>query len=122
MLDRLKAIFSTPVEAAPFPRFAVPMPEAGNKAYLLMDIAALEELQRQLGDDYFSMLELGFRGLSTLIISRALAICLHNAEPDGAPWGLSLSDLGRRLLDAQIRTMKGITLEEAEAAIAEAAQ
>lgn len=125
MFERLKSVFTTaevvpPPEVVPLPKFAVPMPEAGEGAFLLMDVRALEELESQLGPDYFQMLESGFRGPSTLIISRALAICLHGAEPDGAPWGLSLHDLGRRLFDAQLRMMKGITLAEAEAAVQEA--
>jgi hypothetical protein len=107
--------------AAPLPKFAVAMPEAGAGAYLLMDFPALEELERHLGDDYWMVMQSGFRGSSTLIISRALAVCLCGAEPDAAPWGLSLQELGRRLYDAQIRVLKGITLEEAETAIAESA-
>lgn len=119
MLSRLKKLVGGHASAS-LPKFAVAMPEAGAGAYLLMDFPALEELERQLGPDYVAIMESGFRGPSTLIISRALAICLHNAEPDGAPWGLSLSDLGMRLFDAQIRIMKGLTLAEAQAAIEEA--
>lgn len=119
MLDTIRKFFTKPV-AAPLPQFAVAMPEAGDGAFILMDMDALEKLQGQFGDDYFSLMETGFRTPSVVIISRALAICLHGAEPDGAPWGLSLEEIGRRLFDSQIRSWKGITLAEAEAAIAEA--
>ena len=120
MLGRLKSMFSTTSEAVALPKNAVPMPEAGDGAYVLMDFPAMEALEEALGPSYWSICEHGFIGPSALIISRALAVCLHGGEPDEAPWGLSLQEVGRRLYDAQVRALRGITLEEAIALVEEA--
>lgn len=104
-----------------FPKFAVPFPEAGEGAYLHMSVPELEALEALFGDEYFKIIEIGFRHPSPAVISRALALCLKDGDASAAPWGLSLVELGRRLYDAQLRMWKGITLAEAEAAIEAAA-
>ncbi|MFB9952183.1 hypothetical protein ACFFP0_25345 [Rhizobium puerariae] len=97
--------------------FHVPMSEVAPGAYVHMDIDALAQLERDFGEDYWTILSAGFQKPSPLIISRCLAVCLKGAEPDGAPWGLTLEQLGTRLFDAQIRVLKGIPLEEAIMAV-----
>lgn len=125
MLDRLKSMFTTPEPEEPavgLPKGAVPMPEAGKGAYLLMNFPAMTALEEAFGPSYWSICEHGFTGPSPLVISRALAVCLHGAEAAGAPWGLSLNEIGRRLYDSQVRALRGITLEEAIALVDEAQQ
>lgn len=122
MFDSLKSMFSTTPEPEPaaLPKNAVPMPEAGQGAYLLMDFPAMEALEAAFGPSYWAIAEHGFTGPSPLVISRALAVCLHGAEADGAPWGLSLREIGTRLYDSQVRALRGITLAEAIAAVEDA--
>lgn len=102
-----------------YERFKVPMIEAGKNAYLHFDTEALAQLESDLGDDYWRIMESAFNKPSSLIISRALAVALKNAEPDGAPWGLTMQQLGTRLYDAQIRVLIGVPLEEATIIIKE---
>lgn len=120
MLGRMKSLFSTKPEAVALPKNAVPMPEAGEGAYVLISLPEMEQLEASLGEQYWMLCEVGFRHPAPAVISRALAICLHGGDMDSAPWGLSIQQIGRRLFDAQLRTLKGITLAEAEAAIEEA--
>lgn len=105
-------------------RFAVPMPEAGEGAYLLFarDLTDITALEAGLGEEFVSICEIAFRHPAPSVIARALAICLKDGDACAAPWGLSLQELGRRLYDAELRSIRGISLEEAEAAIAEAAE
>lgn len=113
MLDRIKRML-TGSQAIEFPKFAVPMPEAGPLAHLLFDMNALEEIERQLGDDYLNIIHAGFTSPSPLIISRCLALTFRDGPVEDAPWGLSPLDLGRRLYDGLLRSTKGITLADAE--------
>jgi hypothetical protein len=118
-------MFSTPEADEPavaLPKGAVPMPEAGKGAYIIMDFPAMSALEEAFGPSYWSICEHGFTGPSPLVISRALAVSLHGAEADGAPWGLSLREIGTRLYDSQVRALRGITLAEAIAAVEEAQQ
>lgn len=110
-MDKPKNVLTR--KAKTLPKFAVPMPEAGEGAYVLMDLAAMEALEDGLGPNYWKICEEGFIGPSAMIIARALAVCLHGGEAEEAPWGLSLREVGRRLYDAQVRALRGITLAEA---------
>lgn len=91
----------------------VPMPEAGDGAYLFMGVDALEHLEADFGEDYFEIISRGFLKPSAVIISRAMAVCLVNGDDSKFPWGLTIDQIGLRLYDAQIRVFKGKTLAEA---------
>lgn len=114
IVSQIKTIIGLGEQPAPeISKNCVPMPEVAPGAFLQMDLETLQQIERDLGEDYWSIMQMGFLKPSPLIISRVLALCLKNGEPEGAPWGLSIEELGKRLYDVQIRTYRGITLAEA---------
>jgi hypothetical protein len=114
ILSKIKEVIGLNEQPAPeIPKDCVPMPEVAQGAFLQMDLETLQQIELDLGEDYWSIMGMGFLKPSPLIISRVLALCLKNGEPEKAPWGLSIEELGKRLYDVQIRTYQGITLAEA---------
>lgn len=94
--------------------FTVPLPEAGEKAYLDFSIAAMHELHDFYGDDYVNRLSVGIDARNIVTLRKALEVmmCEANIDPDAVIAKMTLAELGDRIGDALYLKIHGRTLAQ----------
>lgn len=94
-------------------RGEVPLPEAGEGAFLKCTVEVLEQLESEYGDDYLNIVLLG---LAKMKISVYKIMCQsmmqEQKDPIPFPYNLPLEKLQTPILDALFLMLHGRTREE----------
>lgn len=92
----------------------VSLPEAGEGAFLQLDIEALEKIETALPgiDDFITHLIKGLSELRPSLYRIAVNAMLRNGDPSALPFGMNWSDLNVKLLDAIHFSIRGKSYDE----------
>lgn len=92
----------------------VDLPEAGEGAFLQLDIEALEKLEGQFPDveDFISHIIKGLADLRPRFYRAAVNAMLENGDASAIPFGMTWTDLNVKLLDAIHYSVHGKSYSE----------
>lgn len=95
----------------------VALPEAGDDAYLLLDVEALEKLETHFSDvdDFIPHIIKGLAELRPKAYKVATEAMLRNGDPSQMPFGMGWSEYNLKLLDAIHYSIHGKPYAEVKA-------
>lgn len=96
-------------------RGEVPLPEAGEGAFLRFDIETLEKLESKYGEDYIDVILKGLAKVNIKVYQTVVATALKNCTNGDVPYGLSFEELQNRILDGLYMTIHGRTYDQQKA-------
>lgn len=99
-------------------RFRIPMPEAGEKAYVAFDIPTMKELHDYYGEDYLTRVSVALDRRNIVALRKCLELMLKDANVTGDDLieKFTLADLSERLTDAISLCVYGKRVAELEPA------
>lgn len=96
-------------------RGEVPLPEAGEGAFLRFDVDTLERLESKYGDDYINTILTGLARVKISVYQTVIACSMKNCTNGEIPFGMSFETLQQRILDGLYMTIHGRTYDQQKA-------
>lgn len=96
-------------------RGEVPLPEAGEGAFLRFDVDTLERLESKFGDDYINVVLTGLARVKISVYQTVIACALKGSTNGNVPYDMSFEDLQQRILDSLYMTIHGRNYDQQKA-------
>ena len=96
-------------------RGEVPLPEAGEGAFLRFDIETLEKLESKYGEDYIEVVLKGLAQVRIKVYQTVIATALKNSTNGNVPYDMSFEQLQERILNGLYMTIHGRTYDQQKA-------